>query len=73
MAKFDNCESCGKYDLVRQVIVEQIIRIICIDCTYTHDERGPPPSQTEDIASTDPQKEEKGAGPKLRLVASNAA
>jgi hypothetical protein len=38
MAKFDHCESCGKYDLVRRTIVDNIVRMICINCTYTPSE-----------------------------------
>lgn len=48
MAKFDHCARCGKYDLVRKTVVENIIKLICVNCTYTENDRGPPPPRSRE-------------------------
>jgi hypothetical protein len=50
MAKFDHCECCGKYDLVRRTIVENIVKLICLNCVYTPNDRAPPRPQVDDAS-----------------------
>jgi hypothetical protein len=48
MAKFDHCARCGKYDLVRKTVVENIVKLICLNCVYSANDRAPPAPQSHE-------------------------